>query len=104
MQFKVFSIRDAKAEIFHTPFYKATDRDAERDFKHAVNDKQTKLNEYPEDFDLYCLGTYEDRDGKFQSLPTLVHVVKGIQVYVIPTPPTKPDFGPVVIPNTVPMM
>lgn len=79
MQLKVFSIRDAKSEVFHTPFYKTTHGEAERDFRTAVNDKKTQLHQYPEDFDLWYLGEYDDNTGKFESLDTPLHVIKAIQ-------------------------
>lgn len=81
MILKVFSIRDAKAGVFFNPFYKTSHGEAERDFHHAVNDDKTTLNRYPEDFDLYYLGQYDDNTGKFESLDTPLHVKKAIQCF-----------------------
>lgn len=78
MKLKAFSIRDAKAEVFNTPYFKSTHGEAERDFRTAVNDPKTKLNQYPEDFDLYYLGEYDDQSGNFVSLKTPQHVVKAV--------------------------
>lgn len=79
MELKVYSIRDSKTEIFNTPFFKKTHGEAERDFRTAVNDEKTSLNKYPEDYDLYYLGTYDDNDGKLQALDTPQHVIKAVQ-------------------------
>lgn len=87
MQLKVFSIRDAKAEVFNTPWFKGTHGEAERDFRAAVNDQQTSLNKFPEDFDLYYLGDYDDHTGVFQSLDTPQHLLKAISCL--------PKVGPV---------
>lgn len=78
MQYKVFSIRDAKGELFHQPFFKVTHGEAERDFLAACKDPKTQLNQFPEDFDLYYLGTFDNVKGTFDSLPTPQHVTKAI--------------------------
>jgi len=83
MILKIFSIRDAKSSLFHAPFYKISHGEAERDFRTASNDEKSTLNKYPEDFDLYYLGEYDDNTGKFQSLDTPQHVMKAVQAKVI---------------------
>lgn len=80
MELKVFSIRDAKGEIFHPPFYKKTHGEAERDFTTLVGDQNGMVSKYPEDFDLWYLGTFDDQTGKFLTLETPQHVIKAIQV------------------------
>lgn len=79
MQLRVYSIRDQKSEVFNTPFYKKSHGEAERDFKTLVNDEKSTVNKYPEDFDLYYLGDYNDNDGKFMPLDTPQHIVKAVQ-------------------------
>ncbi len=76
----MFSIRDAKAEIFNPPFFKTTAGEAERDFHQAVNDPSTMLNKYPTDYDLYYLGEYDDMSGKFSNLESPQHVIKAVQL------------------------
>lgn len=80
MELKMFSIRDAKAEIFHPPFFKKTHGEAERDFTTLVRDEKTPAHQYPEDYDLYFIGTYYDDSGKMSPLPSPQHVVKAVQV------------------------
>lgn len=79
MEMKIYAIRDAKAEAFQPPWYKNTHGEAERDFRTAVNDDKSFLNKYPEDYDLYYLGTYDTNEGKFQTLDTPQHMIKAIQ-------------------------
>lgn len=79
MILKMYSIRDAKAEIFNKPFYQATHGEAERSFRRTVSDENTMMHMYPEDFDLYYLGEYDDNTGKVDSLDTPQHVIKAIQ-------------------------
>lgn len=80
MILKAFSVRDAKAEVFHTPFYKKTHGEAERDFTTLVRDDKSQLRQFPEDYDLYYLGEYDDQTGKFEGLDTPQHIVKAVQV------------------------
>lgn len=47
METKVYSIRDSKAEIFNSPFYKKTHGEAERDFTSLVNDEKVLLRSTP---------------------------------------------------------
>lgn len=80
MELKMYSIRDAKGEIFNPPFYKKTHGEAERDFHQLCKDEKSMPAQYPEDYDLYFIGTYDDATGKINSLDTPQHVVKAITV------------------------
>lgn len=80
MILKVFTIRDQKAEIFNTPFFQKTHGEAERNFRTLVNDSKSTISQFPEDFDLYFLGEYDDNLGTFKSLDTPQHVIKAIQL------------------------
>lgn len=80
MELKMYSIRDSKAEIFNAPFYKKTHGEAERDFTTLVNDEKSTVAQYPDDFDLYYVGTYDDGNGKIEPLSTPQHIVKAIQL------------------------
>lgn len=80
MELKAYSIRDQKGEIFNPPFYKKTHGEAERDFHQLVKDDKSMPGQYPEDYDLYYLGIYDDQTGLFKSLDTPQHIIKAIQV------------------------
>lgn len=75
---KVYSIRDAKAEVYNAPFYKGTHGEAERDFRTAVNDEKSFLSQYPDDFDLYYIGDFDQNTGLVTSLDTPMHIIKAI--------------------------
>lgn len=79
MILKVYSVRDAKGEVFHTPFYKKTHGEAERDFLTLVSDASGTVSKYPEDFDLWFLGEYDDATGKLLPLDTPQHMMKAVQ-------------------------
>lgn len=78
MELKVFSIRDAKAEVYNQPFFKKSHGEAERDFQELVKDEKSWISKYPEDFDLYFVGIYDDQTGLFKSLDTPQHLHKAI--------------------------
>lgn len=75
---KMFSVRDQKSELFNVPFFKSTHGEAERDFRTLCQDEKSVVARYPEDFDLYYLGEYDDNSGKFQPVDTPQHVVKAV--------------------------
>lgn len=79
MILKIFSIRDAKGEFFGTPFFQGTTGEAERSFRAAVNDSKTTISQFPEDYDLYYLGEFDNSTGKFNALDTPIHLIKAIQ-------------------------
>jgi len=79
MQLKIYSIRDAKAGIFHNPWMKNTHGEAERDFTELTKDEKSMVSKYPEDFDLYFLGSYDNVTGKLEPLDTPQHVSKAIE-------------------------
>lgn len=80
MLYKAYAIHDAKAEVFNPPFYKHTHGEAERDFTSLARDGKSTVNQYPEDFDLYYVGGYDDNRGIFLPLDTPQHIVKAISV------------------------
>lgn len=80
MLLKIYSIRDSKSETFNIPFYKSTHGEAERDFRSLVNDGKSTVNQYPEDFDLYYMGEYNNLDGKLTPVDTPQHIIKAVQV------------------------
>lgn len=80
MLMKAYTIRDSKAETYGLPFFQATHGMAERSFRELVNDPQSKVNKFPEDFDLYYIGEYDDQTGKFEALETPEHQLKAVNI------------------------
>ncbi|QCQ85112.1 nonstructural protein [Blackfly microvirus SF02] len=64
---KIFSVWDSKSKTFSQPFYAMTVGVATRNFTDLVNDPQTQVNKYPDDFTLFELGEFEDSTGKISS-------------------------------------
>lgn len=64
MDMIIVSVYDRASECFNAPQYAPTPAAAIRGFAMQVNDPENKmLNEHPEDYDLYKLGTYNQRTG-----------------------------------------
>lgn len=82
MLYKAFSVRDQKGEVYNLPFYKKTLGEAERDFASLLKDEKSMVHQYPEDFDLYHIGEYDDQKGIFIPLDTPLHVVKAVSISV----------------------
>lgn len=69
-----YCIVDRKAGLYNNPVFYLRDGQAVRDFQTLCSDKQTMIGRYPEDFALYCVGSFNDELGKFESfdLPRLI--------------------------------
>jgi hypothetical protein len=80
MQTKLYTIRDSKGEFYGPPFTQKTHGEAERSFHTLTNDPKSNVNQYPEDFDLYYLGEYDDISGKIKPNDTPQHIVKAVSV------------------------
>lgn len=78
MLLKAYSIRDAKGEFYSPPFYKHTHGEAEREFVQLIRDPKSQPNQFPEDYDLYHLGEYDNVKGFFKSLDTPQHIMKAV--------------------------
>lgn len=82
MHLKIFSIRDSKGEIYNQPFFQKTHGEAERNFRELVKDEKSMISKYPDDFDLYYLGQFDDQTGVIQHLDTPQHVTKAVNLKV----------------------
>lgn len=69
-----YCIVDRKAGLYNNPVFYLRDGQAVRDFQTLCSDKKTMIGCYPEDFALYCVGSFNDELGKFESfdLPRLI--------------------------------
>lgn len=83
MTHKLFLIRDSKSETFNPPFAARTHGEAERYFRTLVNNKETSIAKFPEDYDLYFIGDFDDQSGKLAPLDTPNHIVKAVNCNAI---------------------
>jgi len=80
MRLKAFTIRDSKGEVFNTPFFQKTHGEAERSFMELTRDPKSMVSKYPDDFDLYYIGEYDDQTGVVKSLETPQHLAKAATI------------------------
>jgi len=80
VKLQAYSVRDSKAEIFNVPFYGNTHGEAERSFMQVTNDPASNISKFPEDYDLYHIGTYDQTTGILQPLATPQHMLKALAV------------------------
>ena len=63
MKMKAYSVFDSKAEVYSQPFFQLNDAVAQRIIANAANSEGHNYNLNPEDFELWCIGEYNDEDG-----------------------------------------
>jgi len=66
MKYVMFSIRDNKAAVFMPPFHSHNRGTAIRSIQQNMLDENSSLAAYPEDFDLFEIGTFDDETGSLE--------------------------------------
>lgn len=65
MKVRYYSVKDLKGG-FGQPHPYANDEIAKRNYRAALSDNKPNLvNQFPEDFDLYFIGTFDDETSRF---------------------------------------
>ncbi|AXL15595.1 nonstructural protein [Microviridae sp.] len=59
----MYSVEDLKAEDYGLPFFAANDDLAKRQLLYGMRNEQTPLNDFPDDFVLWQIGTWTSEDG-----------------------------------------
>jgi len=59
----MFTIFDKASEAYHQPFFLLTVAEAKRAFTNMANDETSKINCYPQDFQLFHCGEYDNSTG-----------------------------------------
>lgn len=73
----IFSVRDRAIDAFMQPFFAPATGAATRSFVDEVNRADSPMNQHPEDYDLYLLGTFDDSTGEFSThAPRMVAIGK----------------------------
>ena len=65
---KIYSVYDKKSMVFGQLMTCQDEVQAKRCFERAVNDDDTMLFHYPEDFVLVEIGDFDEKTGGFESL------------------------------------
>lgn len=65
---KIFAVYDSKIERFMQPFYAEHVGQALRMWDQLVNDGKSSVSQYPDDFSLFEIGSFDDAKGMVNSL------------------------------------
>jgi len=62
---KIVAIMDHALNIYMRPFFVISEGQATRMFRDEVNRtaEDNQMNKHPEDFDLYCIGYFDEESG-----------------------------------------
>lgn len=73
----VCSVFDSKAQLFSTPFVSHSRITAVRDFEGAVRDSGGGINKFPQDYQLYLIGNWNEESGFISALDVPELLVRG---------------------------
>lgn len=64
LELGVYAVFDVKAGVYGRPWYAENDGVARRLFSDGVNDPETPVARHPEDYTLFCVGSWDSASGK----------------------------------------
>jgi hypothetical protein len=65
---RFYAVRDSKVGAYSAPQVMRSDGEALRAFADAVNDKQSPMGKYPEDYSMWRIGDYDEETGIISAL------------------------------------
>lgn len=71
---KVFSVYDKKSEIYGAPFVDVAIGTAERSMRVLANDPKSLVCQFPDDYELYLIGEFDEFEGQFTDYAEKVRV------------------------------
>lgn len=75
MKNNLYSIYDTKTEVYMAPVAFPNEATAMRQVSVALT-KDGMMSRYPEDYDLYCVGTWDDTEGRVNPLAQVRFITK----------------------------
>ena len=80
MRREIYSVYDNVANVYNMPFFAINNAFAKRDFENSIKRADTLLSTNPNDFDLYCLGGFDDSTGYVTSYECPFKILSGAEV------------------------
>lgn len=68
MKYNIYSLRDNSAGYFGLPIYARNDEEMVRQLKFEIQKSKSLVSDFPSDFDLYCIGTFDDASATVSQL------------------------------------
>lgn len=75
MILNMYVIFDTKAQIYNKPFYFVNQDIAIRACQDLIDAQDNDIAKNPEDFSLFCIGSYDDTDATIELLEAKHHVL-----------------------------
>lgn len=105
MIMRAYTVFDRKALVYHLPFYAVNDPVAVRTLGDAVVSPDGAFGRHPNDYVLYCCGTFDDNKAIFTPMLPLLHVIDAIALVQavqseIPFPETATTSRPSTLDTT----
>lgn len=87
----VFAVYDEKARSYGGPIIHPEIGVAIRSFTAAIKNPQSFLNQFPEDYSLYSIGTYDETSGKLVSYPEPQFIIRASDIIQTLKSEPKPE-------------
>lgn len=81
MRYSMCTIYDSKAEAHMRPNMFRNEREAVKIFDRLCNDPQTDYSKFPQDYQLYHIGDFEDTKGLLIPVEPVVLLANGIDLH-----------------------
>lgn len=69
MVLKVFTVLDLRVNMYLQPFFNLEEGHAMRAFENSVSDPGTNFHRFPDEYQLFEVGTYDEKTGNFENFP-----------------------------------
>lgn len=74
----IYTIYDNKSKLFNNPFFQLDAISAKRSFIMACSDPTSYIHNFPADYDLYELGTYDPEGAGFTLHSEPIFFINGV--------------------------
>lgn len=78
MKQNIYAIRDVKVQSYMRPFPGNHVEEVKRSVAQACLDPETSLAKYPQDYELFFIGSFDDEKGTFENAPNGPRHITGI--------------------------
>ena len=78
LNLRCYTVWDAAASAYITPFFLPTDAMALRVFKDSANDPSHMFCRHPQDYDLFRIGDFNPNTGKIRTSPVKHHLASAL--------------------------
>lgn len=78
MKMNLCAVYDRKTGLFDKPFAVRHNGDAIRDWDIVTKNRETRYGAHPSDFDLMCIGSFDDETGLLEKFQPHIHLANGV--------------------------